>query len=304
MDIKTTMEMCQNTDSLPVTLTMENVYMIMDKLNVANQSILECCPSDIVQLDSSYNVTRIGEGLCTLMGLNAEQVIGQNGLDIHHHLKKLLESENHTSITTTDGSTYKYNHIVHAGKDGDTGTLHVFTNITYIVDLYNENQRLKEEAKQLQLIDRDTSLLTHRALLLILESQVSQCRRYETPLSIIKLAFEADRDNPDFKHKILKISRLLKEQLRWSDLIARSGEGQFTIILPETEHKSAANLISKLRKMICQWDDNCHVNFGTANWAKGSNSTDLLKECDNNLVKNSGSQTIGQDVAQLYGHKK
>jgi diguanylate cyclase (GGDEF)-like protein len=166
-----------------------------------------------------------------------------------------------------------------------------------MLDLYSENQRLKEEARQLQLIDQDTSLLTKRALLLVLEAQVSRCRRYETPLSVIMMDLNNDGDSAEIKLKLLRLSRLLKDQLRWSDLIARSATKQFTIILPETERTDSASLINKLRDTIDLWGDEYAVNFGLAEWKKGINASDLLMCCEDDMHDRTQSSNNGQDVA-------
>lgn len=270
--------------------------MVMENMSVANQSILESCSSSILRLDETGNITYISDELCQLTGLEQAQLINKSAKNISPVLTQLLQSSGSVDIKSADEAHYHFTHNK-INEPDQSGEIHIFTNITTVLDLYSENQRLKEEARQLQLIDQDTSLLTKRALLLILESQVSRCRRYETPLSVIMLDLGIHSDSADMKLKLLKLSRLLKDQLRWSDMIARSADNQFTVILPETERPDSIALINKLKEIINQWDDNDTICFGLSVWKKGINASDILGRCESDLNDNISALKNGQDVA-------
>jgi len=98
------------------------------------------------------------------------------------------------------------------------------------------------------------------------------------------------------KLRLLKISQLLKEQLRWSDLVARSANNQFTVILPETDSQDARTLVQKLTDIISHWDENSGIAFGLAEWKKGINAADVLQLCEENLLE-SKANNDNQDVA-------
>lgn len=268
----------------------------METVNVANQSILESCTSSLLRLDKSGNITAISPELCHIISLPAEDCLGQAVTDLNPVLTQLLQASGHAAITTDAGQQYYFSHT-QLNDDQNDDAVHVFTNITTVLDLYRENQRLQAEAQQLQLVDQDTSLLTKRALLLILEAQVSRCRRYETPLSIIMLNITEQNEQTDMKLKLLKISRMLKDQLRWSDMISRSADNQFTIILPETEHPACISLVKKLKDTIAQWQESFTVCFGLAEWEKGVNASDLLSRCESNLKEKDCSTNSDQVVA-------
>ena len=267
--------------------------MMMDSLNVANQSILESCPSDIIRVDQDNTITQISSGLCKLLDVDEKTILHCSSTSTHSLISKLLNSTSSVEIETDNNICYQFSHIYFDNNDDSTRT-HVFTNITTVIDLYGENQRLIEEARQLQLIDVDTSLLTHRALLLVLESQLSQCRRYETPLSIIKINLNITNDNAELKLKLLKITHLLKDQLRWSDMISRSATNQFTILLPKTDEYASLLLINKLKATITQWEGDHPINFGIAEWNKNMSASELLDLCENTL---NAQYNNGQDVA-------
>ncbi len=270
--------------------------MVMENLYVANQSILESCPSSIIRMDANGAIAYISPELCKLAGLEPEQINGQTPAESGPVITKLVQTPGNVDISTEESTRYQFNHTV-LDDHATTGEIHIFTNITTLLDLYSDNQRLKEEARQLQLVDQDTSLLTKRALLLVLEAQVSRCRRYETPLSVMMMELNNDSDNADVKLQLLKLSRLLKDQLRWSDMIARTADKQFTIILPETESSDAAALVTKLGDTISNWGDEYAVNFTLSAWKKGINTTDLLMRCEHELHSTKHTGNSGQDVA-------
>ncbi len=270
--------------------------MVMENLTVANQTILESCTNSIIRLDDSGKIISISNELCQLAGLDVAQLTGRHASEAGPVIQHLLDNSGTVEIQAQSDSRYQFNHS-ELENQSDAGTVHIFTNITTMMDLHNENQRLKEEARQLQLIDQDTSLLTKRALLLVLESQVSRCRRYETPLSVFMMSFNKGGDRADLKLQLLKLGRLLKDQLRWSDMIARSADRQFTIILPETDRSSSDLLINKLKETIKLWGEDYRVCFGQSEWKKGINASDLLSQCEHELADASRTTSSGQDVA-------
>ncbi|NOY66613.1 MAG: diguanylate cyclase [Gammaproteobacteria bacterium] len=271
--------------------------MKIDNLTVANQSIFESCPGYIIRVTEDNRIIQISPDLCTLLFINENYTSTDPQVSSHPLVTKLLTSSASVEITTEDNTLYQFSHSFFDNNTDDTRT-HIFTNISIVLDLYGENQRLMEEARQLQLIDTDTSLLTQRALLLVMESQLSQCRRYETPLSVIKLNINFDTDCADFKLKLLKITHLLKDQLRWSDMIARSGSKQFTILLPTTDKHSSLQLINKLKQVIGQWHSDYSVSFGISEWNKNMSSSELLDDCEQSLINSITTSTNnGQDVA-------
>jgi len=267
--------------------------MMMDSLNVANQSILESCPSDIIRVNQDNTIVQISSGLCNLFNIAENEILHCSGNLMPPVINQLLNSTASVEIEIDNNICYQFSHVFFDNNDDHTRT-HVFTNITTVIDLYGENQRLIEEARQLQLIDVDTSLLTQRALLLVLESQLSQCRRYESPLSIIKINLNITDDNAELKLKLLKLTHLLKDQLRWSDMISRSATNQFTILLPKTDEYASLLLSNKLKSIIDHWEGDYPVNFGITEWNKNMSASELLDLCENTL---NTRYNDGQDVA-------
>lgn len=257
--------------------------------DVANQHHFANCESSLLRLTKTGEVSYISPELTQLIGVSSHQIAQMTAKECQQLLHAWLQAGDYLEFTTSDGDHYHFSHQCVVLPDEEMQT-HIFTNITPAIELQHENSLLKEEARQLQLIDRETSLLTRRALLLVLEAQVSRCRRYETPLSLMMLDLGAHSDSAIDKLRLLKVSRLLKDQLRWSDLVARSANNQFTVLLPETDSENATMLLQKLTDIITHWEEKGGITFGLAEWKKGINASDVLNLCEENLLENRTSK--------------
>jgi GGDEF domain-containing protein len=110
-------------------------------------------------------------------------------------------------------------------------------------------------------VDSSTGLLTRNALLRELNTQISRSRRYRNPLSLVLLRLvsppvTAGRVMPFDKHRPARvISRLLRERLRWVDVVGVWAPEEFLLILPETAKDAAQQLVRKIRTHLRNAED-------------------------------------------------
>jgi len=160
----------------------------------------------------------------------------------------------------------------------------------------SEVQQLRREIEQEQYgTDPLTGLLNNRALMQILEPQVSRSRRYHNPLSIVFLQVkpflcEAGSQTRVKEQTLLDLSRMLKEQIRWADQIGRFREEAFLLILPETLYEDARKLASKLSKSISRLNQSLQKGqekivaaFGVSQWQKGDDTFKFLRRAECSL---------------------
>jgi diguanylate cyclase (GGDEF)-like protein len=106
--------------------------------------------------------------------------------------------------------------------------------------------------------DALTGLTNRRQFNSRLHEEVARVRRHETPLSLA--LFDLDdfkRLNDFYGHpmgdRILKeLGKLVRQNIRESDLPARYGGEEFAIILPETAELEAYELLERIRLLVAQ----------------------------------------------------
>lgn len=91
-------------------------------------------------------------------------------------------------------------------------------------------------------------MLPRAALKGRLEAEVSRSRRYANPLSCITVAIRAN----DLAATGNALARVLKEQLRWVDVLGQWSEDTLLVVLPETTAEAATALRAKLVDAFAQ----------------------------------------------------
>lgn len=127
-----------------------------------------------------------------------------------------------------------------------------------------------------------------------LDYEVSRSRRYNNPLSILKLHLLVF-DKPatvceTTLHQTIKDT--LMNELRWADMIGHTDHGSFLMVLPETPKSALKSLQTKLEKALhrqFRFIDqaiNFKVAFGQASWQKNDDRQRLLSRARLDLVSN------------------
>lgn len=126
-----------------------------------------------------------------------------------------------------------------------------------------------------------------------LDYEVSRSRRYDNPLSILKLhclIFDnPEKLSPESIHQL--INQTLMDELRWADMIGHTEQGSYLMVLPETPIEAVTRLQEKLNLAINRQFEIEHQHldfrlvFADANWRKNDDSKRLLKRARSNLVK-------------------
>ena len=125
--------------------------------------------------------------------------------------------------------------------------LFIFRPMVSKIALYAE--RLQEDAN----VDHLTGLFNRRAFALLATKAVANCLRYKDPLSL--LTFDIDHFkliNDTYGHDVgdktlQHISKIIKNNVRESDTVARFGGEEFAVLLPKTCKVNAKILAEKVR---------------------------------------------------------
>ena len=120
----------------------------------------------------------------------------------------------------------------------------------------SENCRLLERNKNLVTLDPLTNLFNHRHFREQLQEEIYRAERYRRPLTVMLLDIDKFSDyNQAHGYSagdsvLRQTGKLIKENIRFTDSLARYGLDEFGIILPETKLKEALFVAEKVREKI------------------------------------------------------
>jgi diguanylate cyclase (GGDEF)-like protein len=114
------------------------------------------------------------------------------------------------------------------------------------------------ELEQLALTDSLTGLANRRAFDQRLALEVKNSTRHQTPLSVGLLDLDYFKEiNDKYLHAggdiiLTQVAKLIATNARETDLVARWGGEEFTIIFPDTTQAQAAKILERIRLMVEQ----------------------------------------------------
>lgn len=166
-----------------------------------------------------------------------------------------------------------------------------YIDITEEDALRNERTQLAKQLEAHNTVELISGLLNEHGVIKGLEPLVSRSRRYQNPLSVVTMEvinldeIKSTEGQVVADRTIVAVSQLLRDQMRWADLVGRLESEQFIFVLPETGQEAAIALANKLADQLntlqITVDDNRTIQptacFGIAAWVKGDDVSHLLK---------------------------
>lgn len=168
----------------------------------------------------------------------------------------------------------------------------------------NQRKLIEEELNKVINIDSLTNIFNRRKIESLYNEEVIRARRYNRELSII--FFDIDNFkliNDQFGHAIgdevlVKLSTIIKNNIRSTDFFGRWGGEEFIIILPETNKEKAHNVAHILKDRInssCfNIDKKVTCSFGVSQFEETDSTDSLLIRADNAMyyVKRNGKNEV------------
>lgn len=121
-----------------------------------------------------------------------------------------------------------------------------------------EFKRMEDTLRELATRDELTRLYNRREMSRILTDEIARCRRYNREMSLLMIDIDwFKRVNDTWGHQagdevLQGISRLLVENTRATDFVARYGGEEMVVILPETSAEQALVVAEHLRCKIAE----------------------------------------------------
>ncbi|MDH5180446.1 MAG: sensor domain-containing diguanylate cyclase [Gammaproteobacteria bacterium] len=133
-----------------------------------------------------------------------------------------------------------------------------FQQFSSILTVCIENALNKERIKQMGLLDPLTSVHNRRYFDQRLVEEVDRAARNQKPLSCLFLDIDHFKQfNDEYGHLIgdrvlQEVARILKSQMRVSDVMARYGGEEFAVLLTNTDARLAGNIAERIRFSIAE----------------------------------------------------
>jgi len=139
------------------------------------------------------------------------------------------------------------------------GTIITLLFIYWIIRLKKEikkRHQLEEELRKISFYDSLTNIFNRYKIDLSLKTQIDLSKKYNVTLSII--FFDIDdfkKINDTYGHKagdyaLIELSKLIKNNIRQTDIFGRWGGEEFIIILPNTNLTTASHIANKLKNAV------------------------------------------------------
>lgn len=157
------------------------------------------------------------------------------------------------------------------------------------------------DLKKVSSIDKLTNVYLRKHIEDLFSKEILFARKNELKLSVVMCDIDKFKHVNDFYgHRkgdevLASIGKLLRNNLRKTDLVGRYGGEEFIIILPETDNQEAFAVCEKLRKVI---EDSrllgnetaLTMSFGVASFSKhGKSEDELVEKADQALYKSKKS---------------
>jgi len=266
------------------------------------EAMLGNAPIGIMVLDADNTVEWINPTLTAMINMQAGQILGKSREDVDALELQLLFSEQaNIYIPPLHGHQERWLQRDTAHSEGKT--IHYYRDVSQEHHLERERNRLESIVIESTTNDAVTGLLNRRGVIQRLEPQIARCRRYETPLSIIMFTvrtLNSGEEGSLGEQALLELAQLVKDYVRWADMVGHEGDGEFLMVLPETPLAGAQELAERLAKVIegtrlsgLPDEVSVQVNMGLSEWRKNDNITSLMQRITDALDEaNSGDKQV------------
>ncbi len=260
---------------------------------------LELSPIGVLIINENGNISFSNETFKTIFSIKNTPESIHSAL-FPEALKDVITSQKKdiTLYSEVTDSEHSYKCWHNESVDNKGHSINFFLDVTKTTQVYQERDRLADELSKVATRDPQTGLPNEIALMQCLDPLVSRSRRYNNPLSVIRLRIQEKTDESHNLEKLmLTLARFLRDKLRWADMVGRLTTREFLLILPETEeqaaHTLARKLTNKLHLLSSQHEKNSlhdfSIQYGVSSWSKGDDTMRLINKTKQHLSQNEAA---------------
>jgi diguanylate cyclase (GGDEF)-like protein len=185
-----------------------------------------------------------------------------------------------------------------------------------VMNRTSELRRAKDQLEELSITDGLTGLYNYRHLIHSLEAEIMRSKRYQRTLSLLLMDIDYFKNlNDTYGHLcgdyvIKTVGKLVKNNVRGTDVAARYGGDELAVMLIETDARHALEVAEKLKKEIeghtFQWQQNqlsVNLSIGVATApASGIQAvSDLVQAADQALYQ---AKRAGRNTVVVFGQEE
>jgi diguanylate cyclase (GGDEF)-like protein len=258
--------------------------------NSVLQQVLASMPVGALVLDEHDRIGWVNGQLAAYLGMTTDDLLGLHKTeDLPQHLQQLFFRPSLIIVPAGERGDERWLTCHYA--DAGAARVNYYIDVTEMTRIRKGEQGVSGTIQNLTVTDALTGLPNQQALLFALDPMVSRSRRYASPLSVVMVRIDglddlrAGHDEGATGKVILALSRLLRDQMRWADMIGRYEQNLFLCILQETGLEDASRLVAKIQSKVksLQSDnspdgipDSVDVCIGIAEWRKGDDRKALI----------------------------
>ncbi len=242
-----------------------------ERVNQWASELIEDIPVGVVLFETSGRASWVNRHMLDMLGINNhDEFLALQDADTNESRVLFTRQEN-IHVVRDDGSSLYLECSFHDYPQGYAG---FYTDVS-------EKRRLQDTVERLTMNDPLTSMLNWRGIMRELDTLVSRSRRYENSLSVMHV-----RTGTTNEQAVQAVSRCLREQTRWTDLVGRYSDDSFIVVLPETEEADTAVLIEKINRAVATvheqagLDDIVEVEIAAVQWQRGEDTRLLLERLE------------------------
>ena len=242
-----------------------------ERVNQWASELIEDIPVGVVVFEASGRASWVNRHMLDMLGIeNQDEFLALQDAETSES-RTLFARQEYVQLVRDDGSSLYLECRFHDYPQGCAG---FYTDVS-------EKRRLQDTVERLTMNDPLTSMLNWRGIMRELDTLVSRSRRYENSLSVMHV-----RTGTTEEQAVQAVSRCLREQTRWTDLVGRYSDDSFMVVLPETEEADTSVLIEKIGQAMTSvhelagLDDVLNVEIAAVQWQRGEDTRLLLERLE------------------------
>ena len=283
------------------------IILQQEELELFN--IIDKSSNEIYILDvNTHKYLYVNEGAKDNLGYTLEEMLQKDIFDINPTLTKKQVNKFLEMYKDIGSMT---NRSIHKRKDGSIyyvqSYIHFITYkgkkayIIFDIDITKQieiEQKLMAQSKMLEEMaytDSLTQIYNRQKFLKLLQKERANQKRYNDNLSLIMFDIDHFKNiNDTYGHDIgdkvlISLTKLIKKNLRITDIFARWGGEEFMILLPRTNIDNAYKKAQQLRKIVEEYEENglpkITISLGVTQIKKEDDEHSYYKRVDEALYK-------------------